>query len=78
MITPYDPKSARQSPGDRFFHHVEARRYEWLEAQLRAAGSLGAADLCRRWADEHRLTVVRLDEADRRLAALDATLRGVA
>jgi hypothetical protein len=74
MITLYDPKTAKQPLSPSFFHHIEQRRYEWLEAQCRAAGIEGAAELCRKWADDHRLTIVKLAEVDERIAALDVKL----
>lgn len=77
MITLYDPRSADATGAHRWetvFHRIEQRRYEWLAQQLLDADKQGAADLCRRWADEHRLTISALDEVNARIAELDAAL----
>lgn len=69
-------RSLRRCPKPSFLNTIEQRRYEFLAAKLRDAGSPFYAELCDRWAEEHRLTVIALEEVDERIAALDATLKG--
>lgn len=70
----YQP--ARRISGDGFWIWREQRRYEFMAAKLREAGKADYADLCDRWAEQARLEAASLEAADRRVAALDATLKG--
>lgn len=47
----------------RAFHKFDASRYEWLAVQLRSAGLNEIARLADDWADEHRQTAAKLEDA---------------
>lgn len=85
MITLYDPTSEnnqtvrrfRRAPPEGFLNTIEAKRYEFLAEQFREIDRPVLAQLCDNWAREHRLTVVKLVQAERRLSDLDARLRAI-
>lgn len=85
MITLYHPGAtddpeatrSRRCPPESFLNTIEAKRYEYLAEVLRELDRPVLAQMCVNWAKEHRLTVGKLAEADRRLADLDARLRRI-
>lgn len=82
MINLHDPASknnqtVRQSPRcppESFLNTIEAKRYAFLAEQFRGLDRPVLAQMCDNWAREHTLTVIRLEQAERRLEALDRRL----
>jgi hypothetical protein len=68
------PRS-RRCPPESFLNTLEAKRYEFCAAKFKEAGMPFIAAMCVRWAAEHRLTIERLQEAERRIAHLDHLLK---
>lgn len=85
MITLYDPTSennqtvrrSSRCPPESFLNTIEAQRYAFLAEQFREMDRPVLAQMCRNWEREHRLTVIKLAQAERRLANLDARLRAL-
>lgn len=82
MINLHDPRSennqtVRRSPRcppESFLNTIEAKRYAFLAQQFREMDRPVLAQMCENWAREHTLTVIRLEQAERRLADLDRRL----
>lgn len=86
MISLYDPKSENnhrrrtispRCPPESFLNTIEARRYAFLAQQFAELDRPVLAQMCRNWEREHMLTVLRLQQAEDRLASLDARLRAI-
>lgn len=85
MITLYDPNSennqtvrrSRRCPPESFLNEIEAKRYEYLAEVFHEMDRPVLEQMCRNWAREHRLTVMRLTNAEHRLSDLDRRLRAI-
>jgi hypothetical protein len=85
MIDLYDPNSennqtvrrSRRCPPESFLNQIEAKRYEYLAEVFDEMDRPVLAQMCRKWAKEHRLTVIRLASAEARLNDLDRRLRAI-
>jgi hypothetical protein len=76
LPTPTDRTRSRYQVPESFWIVREQRRYEFMAAKLREAGSDRYAELCDNWAEQARLEVAKLAEVEERIAALDARLKG--
>lgn len=82
MIDLYDPNSennhtvrrSSRCPPETFLNTIEAKRYEFLATVFREMDRPVLAQMCDNWAKEHRLTIVKLEQMERRLASLDRRL----
>lgn len=66
--------SSRRAPPESFLNELEAKRYDFLASQFTDLDRPVLAQMCANWAREHRLTITRLAEVERRIADLDREL----
>lgn len=82
VIDLHDPRSennqtvgkSHRCPPETFLNTIEVKRYEFLAEQFRGMDRPVLAQMCDNWAKEHRLTITKLEQMERRLSNLDRRL----